>query len=442
MDATLLIDHHAHATERGTVVRALLTISGQAPSATERPPLALSLVLDRSGSMTGPKLEAVAEASARAVERLHPADLVGAVAFDQDVRTVAPPAPAAAQHGLTRALRRLAPGGMTNLSGGWLRGRQQMADAADQLDGTGRSMRRIILLTDGLANVGITEPEALVGLARTARAEGITTTTIGVGADYDDGLLRAIADAGGGNAWYIERPDQAQDVFAEELGNLLAVAAQGVTVTLTVHPPVSMLVVHSDWPATPGSDTWHFDLGDLYASQPKPLLVELFVPTEAGVAGATGPTGPLATLVIRADVLTADGGVEQRTLTLPIAATLDGQSRLEPAVEKAILLVRTASLREEAARAQRVGDAERAGDLMERATELLRGSGLLAHPEFAAELREQVDDLEALRAQYRAGAFDEHEAKYHMQRAYNTKRGKGGYDARLSRRNRGDQPTS
>jgi len=285
-----------------------------------------------------------------------------------------------------------------------------------------------MLLTDGHANEGITDRDTLVELARTARKAGITTTTIGVGDGYDDDLLRAMADAGGGNAWYIERPDQAQDVFAEELGNLLSVAAQGVQVTLTLHPDVQMLVVHSDWPTTANAGTFTFDLGDLYAAEPKPLLFEMLVPSAAIAAHVV-----IATLTVSAAVLTDNGGVEQRTLSLPIAATLDDQSLVVPEVERAVLMARSAKAREEAARAQREGDAENAAKFMRAAKNDLANSVIAMNPMYASELAAEGADLDTLAAQYEAGQYSEMDAKYQMQRSYNKKRGKRAYDANLNR---------
>ncbi|MBY0488827.1 MAG: VWA domain-containing protein [Gemmatimonadaceae bacterium] len=435
MQTTMSIDHQAHTGEDGTVVRVLLTLTGEVPANAARPPIGLSLVLDRSGSMGGLPLHCVREAAARAVERLHPQDVVGAVAFDSEVEEVGPMAPVQEQRGLPALLRALETRGSTNLSGGWLRGRQQMADAAALLTGPGSS-RRVVLLTDGHANEGITDPDLLIGLARTARAQGITTSTVGVGDGYDDTLLRAMADAGGGNAWYIERPDQSQDVFAEELGNLLSVSAQGVTATLTLEPSVQMLLVHSDWPVTPTANVFRFDLGDLYASEPKPLLFELFVPRGATADRAPDALVTLATLVVRADVITGDGtaaGVEHRELTLPIAATAAMQNLVVPEVEAAVLLARTARHREAAATAQRRGDSHGARDTMREARRVLEASPLLAEPEHAPLLQQQLADLEALEAQYRRGELHERDAKYQMQRAYNMKRGKRNYDQQLNR---------
>lgn len=241
------------------------------------------------------------------------------------------------------------------------------------------------------------------------------------------------ANAGGGNAWYVERPDQAQDVFAEELGNLLSVAAQGLTVTLTLHPDVEMLTVHSDWPVTHQQGTFTFDLGDLYASEPKPLLLELMAPSGGAEAPLSAAPVALATLRISGLVVTAGGGVEQRTLLLPIAASLHGQSLMVPEVERAIVLARTAKARETAAHEQRRGNGANAAQAMRDAQALLSASPLSADEAYATELHAESRDLADLEGRYRDDRFSERDAKYQLQRTHNRRRGKAGYDAALQR---------
>lgn len=435
MDAVLLVDHQPIAPPAGpagVVVRALLTISGQVPAHRQRTPLAISLVLDRSGSMSGDRLDAAKAASISAVERLHPDDVVSVIAFDDQVNVVAPPAPRARQFQLVQQLSDIESGGSTNLSGGWLRGRQHMEQALGMLGSLEGSSRRIVVLTDGHANAGITDPSTLVELARTARTMGITTTTIGVGEGYDDELLRSMADAGGGNSWYVERPDQAQDVLAEEMGNLLSVTAQGLSVTLTLADSVAMFATHSSWPATSVDSTFIFDLGDLYASEPKPVLVELFVPADRLDALASSGAS-IATLVVGADVLLDGGGVEHRSITLGVAASLQTQSTLVPAVEHAVLLARAAKAREEAARRQREGDADGAQEVMQAMSYSLSSSALAEDQDFSDELLAQAQDLQGLAERYESRAFSEVEAKYQMQRSYNARRGKKQYDNVLKR---------
>jgi Ca-activated chloride channel family protein len=420
----------------GIIVRALLKISGTAPQHANRPPIGLSFVIDRSGSMSGDRIEAARVAAARAIERLHPDDVVSVIAFDDVIETVASPERRARHHNLVHTLLQLDTRGSTNLSGGWLRGREHMQHAQGMIGSLPGSSRRILLLTDGHANMGITDPSTLVELARTARRMGITTSTVGVGDGYDDTLLRAMADAGGGNAWYIERPDQSDDVLAEELGNLLSVSAQGLTVKLVLDEAVTMVVMHSDWPTTtPATGTFHFDLGDLYAAEPKPLLLELFVPL-ARLELLEADVKPIATLSVSADVITATGGVEHRVSHLPIASSLDGQQRMEPEIEMAVLLAHAAKAREEAARLQRAGEAEMAERVMREASAQFRMSAESPSMDSALLLRD-AEEFDALADQYSRGAFSELEAKYQMQRTYNARRGKQSYDEKL-RRKRGE----
>ncbi len=215
MKTTILLDDEVPAPGQHTI-RALLRIEGEAPPAGGRAPVNLAIVLDRSGSMAGPKLEAARQAAAMLVRRLRSEDVVSVVAYDQDVATVAEPATGTAQQDLAQRIERIESGGSTNLSGGWLRGRELVARARGQ-----SGAHRILLLTDGLANVGITDAPSLVGMCASARENGISTTAIGFGEDYDESLLRAMAEAGGGNLYYIEKPDQAAGIFADEAEGLL-----------------------------------------------------------------------------------------------------------------------------------------------------------------------------------------------------------------------------
>src|SRR5690606_15292142 len=168
MKTEILLDYDRAPNGTDYVVRALLRIHGEAPERAERTPLNVGIVLDRSGSMHGAPLEYAKDAAALLVRRLSPDDVVSIVAYDDKVMTVAEPETGEAQHDLTERIARIVSGGSTNLSGGWLRGRDFVA-----LDTRDVASRRVILLTDGLANVGITDPERLVGLCAQAREQGI-----------------------------------------------------------------------------------------------------------------------------------------------------------------------------------------------------------------------------------------------------------------------------
>jgi Ca-activated chloride channel family protein len=282
-------------------------------------------------------------------------------------------------------------------------------------------------MTDGQANVGVTEPERLVGLCRTARAAGITTSTIGFGADYDEHLLRQMADAGGGSAYYIERPDQAPGVFAEELEGLLSIAAQNVAVTIAPSAAVQLVGVHHRYPTTETAEGLRVDLGDLYAREPKALLLEFFVPS----LGTSAEPVAIGTVSVLAYVLSEDGGLARQEVTFPIAAPLDLAGKQEPEVRREMLLLEAAKAREAALEARARGDYAAGSDA------LAAVAPMLAH--LAADdavLREEMADLEAMAGQFAAREVSAADAKYLGQRAYNAHRKKEAYGEKLSRRNR------
>jgi Ca-activated chloride channel homolog len=243
MKTSILLDHEPVA--GGRVVRALIRVEADEPPRRDRLPLNLSLVLDRSGSMHGGKLEAARSAAAQLVRRLAPEDMVSVVAYDDEVRTIAMPATGTAQVDLPRRIEDIETGGSTNLSGGWLRGHELVRENLLE-----RGVNRVILLTDGQANAGLTDPQQLTGLAAQGRQTGVTTTTVGFGADYDEKLLRAMADAGGGNTYYIEERDQATAIFADELQGLLSLGAQNVAIRVEPAAAAQLAAVHHDYPSS------------------------------------------------------------------------------------------------------------------------------------------------------------------------------------------------
>lgn len=421
MQHQLLLDYEFVTTQDGYVVRALIRLEGKAPAAgAARTPLNLSLVLDRSGSMSGEKLAAAREAAAFLVRRLAPEDRVTVVTYDHEVHTVADEH---TQRGhVSQMIRSIETGGSTNLSGGWLRGRELAA--AQQQE---RAMNRVLLLTDGRANCGITDPQTLTGLCAEAARAGITTTTVGFGADYDEALLRAMADAGAGNTYYIERPDQAPGVFEEEIEGLLSLAAQNVVVEIRPFAAVRQTMIWHDYPSTPTPGGHRVEIGDIYAREPKSLLVEFFVPALAETSDVD-----IATVRIDAHVLTADGGVTRQIVNLPIRSPLAPAGHREPSVQEELLLVKTARAREESLRRRNQGDAEGASGVLREMAMQLRVSEGADLPILA----EQVADLEAMARKIEESKFDAADAKYVAQRAYNAHRAKRQYEEKLQRKPR------
>ncbi|MDX6393754.1 MAG: Ca-activated chloride channel, partial [Streptosporangiaceae bacterium] len=154
-----------------------------------RPPLNLALVLDRSGSMAmGKKMPFAREASAFAVQQLLADDRVSVTTFDDRVEVIVPGGPAADKPEIVRRIGHVQPRGSTDLHGGWAEGARQ-AEAA-RVDG---GLNRVLLLSDGLANVGVTDPNTIATEARGLAARGVGTTTLGVGDSYNEDLLESMA---------------------------------------------------------------------------------------------------------------------------------------------------------------------------------------------------------------------------------------------------------
>jgi Ca-activated chloride channel family protein len=419
MNPTVLLDYEFLVSANAYTVRALLKLEGKAPESGTRQPLNLSLVLDRSGSMAGAKLIAARRAAAHLVRRLDPADTVSVVAFDDEVRTVAEPATGGEQAHLARTLESIEPGGSTNLSGGWLQGREYVARMRRK-----KGTNRVLLLTDGQANVGIVDPAALAGLCATALEQGITTTTIGFGDGYDEQLLQAMADAGGGNMHYIETPDQAPAVFAEEIEGLLSLAAQNITVEVRPGPAVQVTAVHHSYPTSQLPDGLRLQVGDLYAREPKMVLVELLVPDAAAAGGS-----PMAECTVVAHVMTVDGGVERQELHLPIVHPLSAEGHEEPEIRREMLLLGAAKAREAALREQAQGDYDAARRYLREASDGIDACGLPAD----AMLAEELEDLRAMEARLDPGLFNAADAKYLNQRSYNSLRSTKSGSRRISR---------
>jgi Ca-activated chloride channel family protein len=236
-----------------------------------RAPLNLALVLDRSGSMAGGKKMAFArEAAAFAVKQLLPTDWVSITHFDDVVEVVVPSGPAADKPGLVRRIEQIQPRGSTDLHGGWAEGGRQAE--AGYVPGW---INRVLLLSDGLANVGVVDPNAIVAEARGLAARGVGTTTIGVGDDYNEDLMEAMAVAGDGRYYYIESPVQLADIFQTELQGLMATLGQKVSLGLE---PMNGTAVSDVLNDLERASTGRLMLPNLVADMPVLAVVRLKVP--------------------------------------------------------------------------------------------------------------------------------------------------------------------
>jgi Ca-activated chloride channel family protein len=244
-------------------------VSGGAPVA--RPPLAIALVLDRSGSMHGDKIDTARRAALAVLERLEDSDRVAAVVFDDriDVLQSGASATREVKARLRAELGTVQARGSTALHEGWLTGCRVIAP-----DTTTGTVTRCFLLTDGLANVGLTDAEQIASEAAGVREHaGVGTSTFGIGGDYDESLLGPLAVAGGGQFHHLRTPDEIARTFLGELGELLAVSASNVRLEIKATPGTGAEVVSLYWSQATRASSWTISLGDLLASEERHVLV-------------------------------------------------------------------------------------------------------------------------------------------------------------------------
>jgi Ca-activated chloride channel family protein len=338
-----------------------------ATSRNERTPLDVAFIIDRSGSMGGGKLDAAKAGVRVAAERLDARDRAAVVTFDHEVhvlQALTSAGPGMRQH-LEHLLTFVSPGGSTNLGDGWLTGCQQIAMGAEP-NGS-RRLRRAILLTDGQANIGIVDPDQLAMHAGHLRARGVSTTTLGFGNGFDEQLLSAMAEAGGGNFEFIRSPEQLVPFFTRELGDLLNAAATGLTVHITLPPGVRGELI-SLLPHERHGKTFVVTVGDVPAGETVDMLLHLTTGR-----GAIGDQLPVS---ISAEWNDARTDRNERWSGGPIpvtratAAAADAAKR-DPDVAEKAALVRAARAQREALRLDRAGRHEESRARMRQGADLL-----------------------------------------------------------------------
>jgi Ca-activated chloride channel family protein len=247
--------------------------SGESREQKKRTPLNISLVLDRSGSMSGDKIEYAKKAAKFVIEQLGNDDILSIVNYDDRIEVTSASQPVKNKEVLMRAIDKLTARGSTNLTGGMLEGYAQVNHT--RRDGY---VNRVLLLTDGLANVGITEPASIKKLVeKEYQQHGVALSTFGLGADYNEELLTMLAETGSANYYYISEADKIPDIFARELKGLLSVVAQNATVSVSVPPGWHCEKVYGyPYEVNDGKVLVHFN--DVYANDEKAILVKFRMP--------------------------------------------------------------------------------------------------------------------------------------------------------------------
>ena len=243
-------------------------------------PMNIAVVLDRSGSMADDKKIAYAkQAVLSLIDRLSSSDYLSIVIYDDQIETLLPTQRVTDKSRIKHLVQEVYPHGSTNLGGGMQEGFRQAERIPTK---SGREyVNRVILLSDGLANQGITDPHELNRIASRYRSKSISLTTMGVGLDYNENLMLGLAEAGGGNYYFIESPRQIASIFEKELKGLVDVVAQNAHIELTLGKGITLNdVIGCAWNRE--GDRWIIPLGDLYANDHRELSVELNISEGSG----------------------------------------------------------------------------------------------------------------------------------------------------------------
>jgi von Willebrand factor type A domain len=198
-------------------------------------PLNLSLVLDRSGSMAGEPFRNMLLAAETFVNQMRDGDRLSVVAFSDGVYEVAPPVVVdpGSRGAVIAGIRGLQDGGGTFFSGGMLAGLAEVFSGYQPW-----AVNQVILFSDGQPNIGITSSSELSRIAERAAQSGVSVTTIGFGRDHDELLMQSIADASGGNYYYVDSPADMPAIFQREAGAVLRTAARATDVEVQLPPSV------------------------------------------------------------------------------------------------------------------------------------------------------------------------------------------------------------
>jgi Ca-activated chloride channel family protein len=242
----------------------------------KRPRLNLSMVLDRSGSMQGRKIYEAREAAKYCIDQLLATDRISTVIFDDQIEVLIPSQPVENKEMLKRAIGSIHVANSTALHEAWVRGGLQVSDHLDP-----QAINRVLLITDGQANVGETNVDTIVQQTRRLAAKGVSTSTIGIGEDFNENLLLPMAEAGQGNAWHVQEPQDMVRIFETEMKGLIAQTGHTVKLNVTPADSVTVAGVLNDFRT---DEYGRYQLPNLQGGSTMDIVVQLNVP--ANIEGA------------------------------------------------------------------------------------------------------------------------------------------------------------
>lgn len=273
-----------------------IALSGfELPSAKDRPPVNVALVIDSSGSMSGTKIAQARKAAIAAVNRLRPDDIVSVVVYNSSAAVLVPATKASDREAIIDRIEAIQADGSTALFAGVSKGAAEIRKFLNS-----ESVNRVILLSDGKANVGPQSPRELERLGAALVKEGISVSTLGLGLQYNEDLMSSLAAAGSGNHVFIEEADDLVAMFNREFKDLMSVVAGDFRIEATVADGVRPVRVLGSKADISGQQVI-IPLTQLYSSQQRYFVLELEVPPQQ-----SDTSGPLVSVSVEYTNLLTD----------------------------------------------------------------------------------------------------------------------------------------
>ncbi|MBD2483094.1 VWA domain-containing protein [Planktothrix sp. FACHB-1365] len=412
MQVNYSLSHSLIATNTAATVDLILNFNGEKTAiVSSRRPLNLSLVIDRSGSMAGQPLRYAIQAAQKLVESLTDQDIVSVVIYDDNADLILPPQPVKNPSEICKILGKIKAGGCTNLSGGWLLGCEQVKSCLNR-----EYLNRVLLLTDGQANEGITDPQILTKTAHKQSEQGIITTTLGFGTYFNEDLLMGMAKAAGGNFYFIQSPDEATDVFRIELESLTSVVGQNLTVTLHPESSIELREILNNYRTTSTEKGLEIFVGDVYEIEAKQLAVQLVIPAQNTIGQL-----PLISIHYQYQTLVNDS-IEQLSGELPITINIGSEAdaqQVQPdqSVFEQTSKLRIAQVKEQAIALTDKGEYQKAAETLRSAIQDIQQK--LLNEIF--EIAEEIEQLEYYAQRIETQNFDSVSRKEMRDQSYQTR---------------------
>jgi Ca-activated chloride channel family protein len=395
------------------VVRALVRPEGQESPRRKRAPLAIAIVLDKSGSMqAGGKMENAKKGAVQALEYLDSSDAAALVVYDDEARVLTPLRAWSEEafDSAVSAISEVRAGGSTALYDGVALGAEKILRQA------GGRVPRILLLSDGMANVGPSSARELAAFGRKLAGREMTITTIGLGLDYNEDLMTALAAESGGNSYFVRNASSLPEIFALDMEDASSLTARHVSVTLTCRGgtiPVKAL-------GRKGSERGNsiaVPIDNVYGKE-KYALFELEIPQQADGASLDAAS----ILLEYEDAASGKKHSQEVPLELRFTKNRDDvmKNRLGEIIAQAEL-ARNAEIREEAVRLVDEGRADDASSLLRRRVNDLKGVSAFS-PAAAPMIAGEAEELGEIAGEIEeSGSMSNEQRKETVNKAYKQK---------------------